>query len=144
MMELTYHRKGDYLFPNLVIETEDAPQIDVDTSGMDLTQFSELIAYFHYPEGMEANTVRIFVNHLTSGYPSTDGEGTASYMGSGSLQSATGIGKINILVGRRLVENACSAVPTEEVTTLSFVGRKSTSDKNLAAGTLFQLIGIRR
>ena len=26
-MELTYHRKGDYLFPNLVIETENAPQI---------------------------------------------------------------------------------------------------------------------
>ena len=26
-MELTYHRKGDYLFPNLVIETESAPQI---------------------------------------------------------------------------------------------------------------------
>lgn len=27
MMKLTYHRKGDYLFPNLVIETENAPQI---------------------------------------------------------------------------------------------------------------------
>ena len=27
MVELTYHRKGDYLFPNLVIETENAPQI---------------------------------------------------------------------------------------------------------------------
>ena len=26
-MELTYHRKGDYLFPNMVIETENAPQI---------------------------------------------------------------------------------------------------------------------
>ncbi|MBQ8962271.1 MAG: TnpV protein [Clostridia bacterium] len=26
-MELTYHRKGDYLFPNLVIEKESIPQI---------------------------------------------------------------------------------------------------------------------
>ena len=26
-MELTYHRKGDYLFPNLMIEAENAPQI---------------------------------------------------------------------------------------------------------------------
>ena len=124
--------------------TEPALEIDVDVSGIDLTRFSELIAYFHFPAGMEAITTRIFVNHLTEGYPSKDGESTSSYMGSVSLQSTVGVAKVNLPVGRRLVENACSAVPTEEITSLNFVGRKTTSDKNFAAGTTLQLIGIRR
>lgn len=127
-----------------VTTEQDANQVDVNLSGIDLTVYQELWVYIRYNEATEAAYIKIRLNGLDSGY--TNGSNTYDYLNLISLNTSIGLVKITPLLGRHISGQYLSSVSPGELTIISFLGVTKTSltTPALLAGAQIQILGVKR
>lgn len=128
----------------LDITTEqDVTQVDLDLSGLDLTEFQELTLYIHYPDTVTASYYCLRVNGLTSGYTATNGD-TSQYMTRTIPNKQFGYSKWGFSIGRKLLCNNYAPATPSEVTTLNIYGTTANgSAMPVTAGTRLLLLGVK-
>ena len=122
---------------------QDVTQVDLDLSGLDLTEFQELTLYIHYPNTVTASYYCLRVNGLTSGYTATNGN-TSNYMNRFILNKQYGYNKWEFSIGRQFFCNNYAPAAPSEITTLNIYGSSSSdAARPVTAGTRFLLLGVR-
>lgn len=124
---------------------QEAKQIDLDVSGIDLTAYQELWMYLRYGTDTEAGYIQMRLNGISEGYTSSSSSYNHCY--SANLDNQRGIKKITMELGTQVYVEYLAPVAPSAVQTINLLGFTKAGYNiaaNFSVGTNLQICGVKK